>query len=51
MTNPELTSYFTENFSSKIRKKTRILIITMFINTELEFLAEAIRQEKEWKVI
>ena len=31
MTSPELISYSTENFSSKIRKKTRIPIITTFI--------------------
>ena len=40
-----------ENFSSKIWNKARMPILTTSLNTEMEVMARAIKQEKEVEVI
>ena len=54
MKNPQLTSYLTVKewmLSAKIRNKTGMFSSSYLLNTVLEFLTKAVRQEKEIKGI
>ena len=42
--------WYVESFSSKMRNKTRMPILSTFIQYSVEVLGRAIRQEKEIKV-